>query len=178
MVGQACERVRLQVTDYGFYVQRVLTRIAGKMGKFIVAFNQRRVKSPSWKGGHDVERGAVIVKGLCCNEIYQRNVSNKLRVETSVQNAVAKDPLSMVKLAMEIEKSTVDVGDYGEVFHPITSSRDLWWRAMFTFFSLGQPIAACKLRVCLPASHLQGVEETTFESTSEFVIHEGWSEMR
>ena len=39
---------------------------------------------------------------------------------------------------IKIAKDTVSVSDvvgYGVVFHPITSSRDLWWKAMLTFFS-------------------------------------------
>ena len=41
----------------------------------------------------------------------------------------------VMKLATEIEESTFDVGDYGVVSYPITSSRDKLWRAMLSLFS-------------------------------------------
>merc|ERR1712065_30987 len=75
--------------------------------------------------GHDVERVTVILKNPYRYEIYQRNISDKMRVAFGVRSVVAKDTMSaMVKLAREIEKSASDVVGYGMVSHPMTSSRD------------------------------------------------------
>ena len=59
--------------------------------------------------GHDVERVAGILKNLHCYEISQRHVRDKSRT------IVAKDTLSMVKRATEIDESVCDVTDHGNV---------------------------------------------------------------
>ena len=44
------------VTDYGFHVQRILTRIDRKAEKHIVTLNGKKGEITFVEGGHDVER--------------------------------------------------------------------------------------------------------------------------
>ena len=55
--------------------------------------------------GHDVECVTAILKNFYCYEICQRDVRDKTRLESGGRTIVAKDTLSMVKLATEIEES-------------------------------------------------------------------------
>jgi hypothetical protein len=124
------------VTDCGSHVKRVLTRSDGKVEKDIVTINEENGEVSFVEEGHDVERVTVILKNPYRYEIYQRNISDKMRVAFGVRSVVAKDTMSaMVKLAREIEKSASDVVGYGMVSHPMTSSRDKLWRAMLSFLS-------------------------------------------
>ena len=49
-----------KVTDCGSHVQRVLTRIDGKVEKHIVALNEEKGEITFVEGGHDVERVTVV----------------------------------------------------------------------------------------------------------------------
>ena len=60
---------------------------------------KRRVQSRPWRNCHDVERVTAIFKDPFCCVTYQRNIRDKMRVELGVRTDVAKDMLSVVKLA-------------------------------------------------------------------------------
>merc|ERR1712064_240072 len=92
------------------------TRSDGKVEKDIVTINEENGEVSFVEEGHDVERVTVILKNPYRYEIYQRNISDKMRVAFGVRSVVAKDTMSaMVKLAREIEKSASDVVGYGMV---------------------------------------------------------------
>ena len=88
-----------EVTDCGSHVQHALTRSEGKVEKDIVALDEGKGEITFVEESHDVERVAAILKNLHCNEIYQSSVCDKMRVEFGGRTIVAKDTLSMVKLA-------------------------------------------------------------------------------
>ena len=81
-----------------------------------------------------------------------------------------------------------DVVGYGVVPPPDDVFPRHVWRVMLYFFNLpadcGMQVDGCvcpregRLHDEVVASHGQGVEQTTLESTSELLILEGWSERR
>ena len=82
------------VTDCGSHVKRVLTRSDGKVEKDIVTMNEEKGEVSIVEEGHDVERVTVILKNPYRYEIYQRNISDRMRVAFSMRSVVAKDMMS------------------------------------------------------------------------------------
>merc|ERR1712136_512705 len=76
------------VTDCGSHVKRVLTRSDGKVEKDIVTINEENGEVSFVEEGHDVERVTVILKNPYRYEIYQRNISDNMRVNEAAQEII------------------------------------------------------------------------------------------
>ena len=124
-----------KVLNPGSRVQRVLTRSDRNAEWNTVTLIEEKREITFVEEGLEVERVAAILRNLHCNEIYQCRVCDKMRLEFGGRTIVAKDTLSMVKLAEKIEETSSDVIGYGMVSFAVTPYPDKVWRVMLYFFS-------------------------------------------
>ena len=81
-------------------MQSVLTKSDGKIQSPSM---KKRVKSRTWTKDMTSSTLPRFTRTCTRYEIYRRNARDMLRVETGVQNVVAKDTLSMMKLAVRLK---------------------------------------------------------------------------